>query len=63
MSVVMSNTFLIAGFSSGHIRMYDLKHAVLKIEICAHARCINSLDIALHGGMVSKTSFIILIYC
>ena len=53
MSLALWNGFITAGYSSGHIRLFDLSLGILKVEICAHSRCINSLDIALETGLVS----------
>ena len=43
---------IIAGYISGHIRTYDFSTGIIKVEISAHARCINGLDIAPQTGLV-----------
>ena len=53
MSLALWNGLITAAYSSGHIRIFDLALGILKIEICAHSRCINSLDIASEAGLVS----------
>jgi hypothetical protein len=54
MSLALWNGFITAAFSSGHIRIFDLALGILKTEICAHSRCVNSLDIASETGLVSS---------
>ncbi len=36
---------LVAGFASGHIRMFDLAKKGIVVEICAHTRAINAIDV------------------
>jgi WD40 repeat protein len=45
-SLVVANDFVIAAYSTGHIRLFGTSAAApldLQFEICAHARCINAL--------------------
>ncbi|CAB4014047.1 WD repeat-containing 54-like [Paramuricea clavata] len=61
MSLALWNGFITAAYSSGHIRIFDLALGILKTEICAHSRCVNSLDIASETGLllsVGEDSFV-----
>jgi len=44
-SVCIGHGFCVAAFVSGHIRMYNIKKKQIQVEISAHTRCINGLDI------------------
>lgn len=43
-----------AGYGTGQIRLYEAVTGILHVEINAHARWINSLDIAPFSGLVSS---------
>lgn len=52
MNLGLWNGLIIVGYSSGHIRIFDMSIGIIKVEIFAHARCINALDIAPSSGLV-----------
>ncbi|CEM08024.1 unnamed protein product [Vitrella brassicaformis CCMP3155] len=49
---VLGNT-LYCGFGTGHLRVYDAVRRELKIEIAAHGRWINDIDVR-HDGLVAS---------
>ena len=53
---------VVAGFASGHLRVYSLSSGALGAEVTAHARAINAVDVANENGLVSFISSIIQ-YC
>jgi WD40 repeat protein len=53
-TVQMRGDTIIAGFLSGHIRLYDCTNKAIRAEICAHTRAINS--IALHPTLCQFAS-------
>ena len=46
--------FIIGGFATGHIRVFNVSSGALCIEACAHARWINAMDISVEAGLVRK---------
>ena len=47
------DTLLVGGFTNGRIIIYNAKSGAKMIEIVAHARSINALDVAPDSGRVS----------
>lgn len=59
LSLCYWNSLLTGGFANGQIVIYDSDSGAKMVEIAAHSRCINALDIALQAGLVSyKNKFI-----
>ena len=46
------NDLIVAGYSSGHMRVFNASTGRLHIEIAAHARWITAIDIAKKVGEV-----------
>lgn len=44
---------LVAGYGSGHLRVFSASTGKLAAEATAHARTINAIDIATDNGLVS----------
>jgi len=47
---------VVAGFASGHLRVYSLSTGTLGAEVTAHARAINAVDVASENGLVLSVS-------
>ncbi|PIK48806.1 putative WD repeat-containing protein 54 isoform X2 [Apostichopus japonicus] len=47
---------VIAGYGSGHIRIFDAFKATMMVEVCAHARWIHAIDLAPDSGLLVSTS-------
>ncbi len=45
---------MIAAYGDGHLRVFDMETGRMFVEVAAHARWINALDIA-KNGMVTET--------
>lgn len=45
---------VIAAYGDGHLRVFDMETGRMFVEVAAHARWINALDIA-KNGMVTET--------
>ena len=41
-----------AAFSNGVIRLYSVDNGQKMVEIAAHGRCINAIDVAENTGLV-----------
>lgn len=52
-SVVTRSDVAVAGYASGHIRVYQISSARMHCEIAAHARCVTAMDIHPSRGSVS----------
>lgn len=52
LSLAVWNTFIIGGFASGQIRLYDGETGLKVVEVAAHARPVLALDVASLAGMV-----------
>ncbi|XP_060103213.1 WD repeat-containing protein 54 [Heteronotia binoei] len=53
-SVRLWNGVIVAGYGSGHIRLYEAASGTLRAEVAAHARWIYALDVApLSGKLLS----------
>lgn len=52
---------VLAGFSTGHVRLFSIATGVFLSEICAHARTVTSVDIAHQAGLVIIVIVIIII--
>ena len=44
---------VIAGYASGHLRVFSASSGKIGAEATAHARCINAVDVASEKGLVS----------
>jgi WD40 repeat protein len=44
-SLAIGYGFLAAGYASGHIRLFNLESKTLAVEITAHSRAINAIDL------------------
>ena len=44
-SIGMCGDVVVAGFSTGHLRLYSMSQASLLVEITAHAQTVMSLDV------------------
>lgn len=44
---------IVAGYASGHLRLYNFKTGHLSAEVVAHGRSISAVDVA-KNGYVSK---------
>eukprot|EP00921_Rhytidocystis_pertsovi_P009946 GHVQ01015916.1.p1 GENE.GHVQ01015916.1~~GHVQ01015916.1.p1 ORF type:complete len:452 (+),score=43.99 GHVQ01015916.1:301-1656(+) len=45
--------YVVAAFGTGHLRIYDLRENLLKVEITAHARWIHGIDVTADGFIAS----------
>ncbi|XP_059169121.1 WD repeat-containing protein 54-like [Physella acuta] len=55
-SVAIWKGVIVAGFASGHLRVYNATTGCLGAEVTAHARTINAVDISTDTGMVISAS-------
>ena len=55
-SICLWKTFVIAGYGSGHVRIFSFETGVIIVEIAAHAKWINAIDIAPQAGLLLTTS-------
>ncbi|PIK37781.1 putative WD repeat-containing protein 54 isoform X2 [Apostichopus japonicus] len=55
-SLVVYKQMVIAGYGSGHIRIFDAFKATMMVEVCAHARWIHAIDLAPDSGLLVSTS-------
>lgn len=44
---------IVAGYGSGHLRIFDRESGTLKVQVAAHAKWINAIDVTEDGEMVS----------
>lgn len=56
LSLCFWNGILIGGFANGLVKLYDACSGAKLVEVAAHARCINALDLAPEAGLVSMCS-------
>ncbi|GMH83644.1 hypothetical protein TL16_g09667 [Triparma laevis f. inornata] len=54
-SIGVVNALLIAGFSSGHLRFFDLSNGDVVVEVAAHSRCISAVTVNEEAGVVATT--------
>ncbi|XP_071532416.1 WD repeat-containing protein 54-like [Panulirus ornatus] len=47
---------MLAGYLSGHLRIFNLENGQIVAEVCGHVRCITGLDVARETGLVLTTS-------
>ena len=52
----MRGTYLFAGYASGHIRIFDLVSCTQTVQIAAHARWINALEVHPNGALFASAS-------
>ncbi|XP_070541054.1 WD repeat-containing protein 54-like [Ptychodera flava] len=60
-AVCLFSGFVAGAYGSGHIRIFDANTGSLHVEICAHAKWINSMDVAPSVGLLvtaSEDSFV-----
>ena len=43
---------IVAGFASGHLRVYNASTGDLGSEVTAHARAVEAVDVASESGLV-----------
>ncbi|BFZ00999.1 hypothetical protein BsWGS_04038 [Bradybaena similaris] len=55
-SLALWRRVLIAGFASGHLRVYNANSGICGAEVLAHARTINAVDVSKENGMVLSVS-------
>lgn len=55
-SVRLLKTWIIAGYGSGHVRIFNIETGAIKVEIAAHAKWINAIDVAESADLVSYIS-------
>lgn len=55
-SLRLWKTFIVAGYGSGHVRIFSLNTGVVIAEISAHAKWINAIDIAAQAGLLLTVS-------
>lgn len=55
-SLVSKNDMIIAGFSTGHLRLYRISTAELVLELTAHIRCVMGLALHPTENLVTSTS-------
>jgi hypothetical protein len=44
-SLAIAYGYLVAGYATGHLRLFNLETKTLSVEITAHSRAINAIDI------------------
>uniref|UniRef100_T1IZ78 WD repeat-containing protein 54 beta-propeller domain-containing protein n=1 Tax=Strigamia maritima TaxID=126957 RepID=T1IZ78_STRMM len=54
-SIAAWHELIVAGFSSGHLRVFSLQTLMLCTEVVGHARCITSVDVAASGLTLSAS--------
>lgn len=57
-SVRLWKTWIIAGYGSGHVRIFNVETGVIKVEIAAHAKWINAIDVAEVADLVSYIGWV-----
>jgi len=55
-TLAISSPLGVAGYASGHLRIYDIERGEIQAEITAHTRAINAIDIHPTEGLVVSTS-------
>lgn len=55
-SIRLWKTFVIAGYGSGHVRVFNSETGIIVAEIAAHAKWINAIDVAPMAGLLLTTS-------
>ena len=55
-SIRMWKSYIIAGYGSGHVRIFNSENGVIVAEIAAHAKWINAIDVATAAGLLLTTS-------
>ncbi|EDO41534.1 predicted protein [Nematostella vectensis] len=55
-SIALLRNLVIGGYGTGHIRVFNGATGKLLIEVCAHARWINALDVAPDAGLLLSVS-------
>lgn len=51
-SVGIREDVVAAGYSTGHLRIFRTRTSELVVEVAAHSRCINAIDVAAHQPLV-----------
>ncbi|XP_069981263.1 WD repeat-containing protein 54-like [Penaeus vannamei] len=47
---------IVAGYLSGHIRIFNLHDGRIQAEVCAHVRSVSGLDVAVESGLLISAS-------
>lgn len=55
-SVRLWKSLIIASYGSGHVRVFNAETGTIKVEISAHAKWINAIDIADQAGLLLTSS-------
>ncbi|XP_077992745.1 WD repeat-containing protein 54-like [Glandiceps talaboti] len=55
-AVCLFNDYVAGAYGSGHIRIFDVNSGNVQVEICAHAKWINAMDIAPSAGLLVSAS-------
>lgn len=55
-SVCLWKGVIVAGYASGHLRLFNANTGRMGAEVTAHARCINAVDVASESGLVLTVS-------
>ncbi|EDV20827.1 uncharacterized protein TRIADDRAFT_50926 [Trichoplax adhaerens] len=55
-SIRLWDKYIIGGYGSGHIRIYEANTGNLEIEIAAHARWVNAIDVAFEANLLLSAS-------
>ncbi|XP_072023937.1 WD repeat domain 54-like [Amphiura filiformis] len=51
-SVCLYDDLVIAGYGTGHVRLFDSDKGHMMVEICAHAKWIHAIDVAPSTGLL-----------
>jgi hypothetical protein len=54
-SLAIFKEYIIGGYGTGHIRIFNLVTGKIIAEVCAHAQWINAIDVAEKSGLVRMT--------
>ena len=54
-SLALYDDLIVAGYASGHLRVFSVHGGGLRCEADAHARCVTSVDVARGSGLVLST--------
>ncbi|XP_031568831.1 WD repeat-containing protein 54-like [Actinia tenebrosa] len=55
-SLAIYKEYIIGGYGTGHLRIFNLASGKIIVEICAHAQWINAIDVAEESGLVLSVS-------
>ncbi|KXJ18917.1 WD repeat-containing protein 54 [Exaiptasia diaphana] len=55
-SLALYKEYVVGGYGTGHIRIFNLTTGKIVFEICAHAQWVNALDVAEENGLLLSVS-------